>query len=113
MQALTLFDEDALFEQLTTLNTAQEAVVDAVLVKMEITFKVLGESKGVVAIHSLLTGGIDLVLSQTSPKTDLIGARNLINQVPQNMLFVFPDELSDVWMIVDDVTNTISMRLQG
>jgi hypothetical protein len=114
--ALGLFDENAFLEQIITINAAQDAIVKASVLQMQSVYRKFGEP-GVPPIelplfktHSLLTTGIEVSISSLQ-KQDGINARDLINQVPQDMVMVYPDELSDLWMVTDDVVNTINIRL--
>lgn len=114
--ALGLFDENAFLEQIITVNAAQDAIIKASVLQMESVYKKFGEP-GVPPIelplfktHSLLTTGIKVSISSLQ-KQDGINARDLINQVPQNMVMALPDELSDLWMVADDVVNTINAKL--
>jgi hypothetical protein len=110
--ALTRFDEDALFDQIITLNILQESVVKAITIKAVVTYHVLGKVEGVMLFHSLLTGVVELGVA-AAEKHDSIRARDLINQIPQNMVLDLPEELSKMLMLVDDIFYDVSVRLDS
>jgi hypothetical protein len=108
--ALANFDENALFDQLIPVNALSDSIVKVATIHVGVTYHLFGQVHGAVDLASLLTTGIDFSLTEL--KRDSIKSRDLINQIPQNMIMEIPLELSNIWTVTDDIVNTILMYLR-
>lgn len=113
--ALRNFDKKLAREEIITFNKMVRGIVNATTIYLNINYpsSKLGKSLGQISKVFMLPPGLDL--SEKIMKTAVYktNPREQVNMLPQEMLLSLPKELSDLWMIADDVTNYIKYYIDS
>jgi len=113
IDALTNFGKRLKREEILTFNKMTKGILDATTIYLNINYPLskIGKSLGQISKVFILPPGIDL--SERIMKTSVYQTdpREQVNMIPQEMVLALTKELSDLWMIADDVINYIESLL--
>lgn len=114
IDALTNFDKKLEREEIMTINKALGAIVKATKIYLNIKYpsSKFGKSLGQVSNVFILPPAIDLSDRVMSTKVYKTNPREQVNMLPQEMLLTLQKELSDLWMIADDIANYVEYYIQ-
>jgi len=114
LDALTNFDKRIEREEILTISKTVGSMLTATAIFLSINYpgKKVGEDLAKIAKAFILPAGIDL--SDRIMKTSIYktNPRDQINMIPQEMLLALSKEISDVWMIAEDVANYVEYQLK-
>ena len=111
IEALGHFSDNVKIQMKSTLNTVQDSVVTATTLYVAQKYQLSGGAEIAMDSHGYLTTMLDIQLDQQK-KGSTLKARGIIDSVPEQMLNSLGEELSDLSMIADDVSNKILLDAQ-
>ena len=111
IEALGHFSDNVKIQMKSTLNTVQDSVVTATTLYVAQKYQLSGGAEIAMDSHGYLTTMLDIELDQQK-KGSTLKARGVIDSVPEQMLNSLGEELSDLSMIADDVSNKILLDAQ-
>jgi len=109
--ALGHFSDNVKIQMKSTINTVQDSVITATTLAVGQKYKLPDGLEIAMDAHGYLTTMLDIQLEQQQ-KGSTLTARKVIDYVPEQMLNSLGEELSDLWMIADDVSNKILLDAQ-
>jgi hypothetical protein len=107
-QALGDFAANVKYQQIDTIKTAASSIAGVYSLSGLRTLKLPSGAEMILNTHAIVNTSISASLSVK--KSFVTTARQQIDELPQTMLNALPEELSDLWMIADDIGSRIARQ---
>lgn len=110
--ALANLDKRLEREEILTISKALSGTLNVIKIELAITgSQGLAKTVGSITQLMIIPAGIDFSENLLKSSVHKTNPREQINLIPQQMLLSLSKEISDIWMIVDDMANYIEKEI--